>query len=123
MLEKTRRWLFEALPVPDKEKEDAEFEKVFNKTKRISDFIGMIVRWSFAYFACLYFFQKAPDQSQCYRFVFGICGTMSLLLTIYFGIHINRLMQMYEQREAGRINRRAIRYPVGACWSSVACLC
>lgn len=59
-----------------------DFDYNFAEGKKVSDFVGMIIRWSFAIFASLYLYKKSMSFGGTYGIVQAICGTFWLILTI-----------------------------------------
>jgi hypothetical protein len=56
-----------------KEDYEASFKDHFDRAKALSDFIGMIVRFSFANFAWAYFLRRAPEFGGIRSFALGLC--------------------------------------------------
>jgi hypothetical protein len=73
----------------------------FDDAKRASDFVGIVIRWSFAQFASLYFFSKAfgPEVNWFRGYAYGMCSFVSIGVACYLGGRIALLILLYYSRE------------------------
>jgi hypothetical protein len=70
----------------------------FDKTKALSDFVGMIVRFAFAIAAFSYFARRSKETTGLESFVFGLCSTASIGLWAVLGGGIASIIFAYEMR-------------------------
>jgi hypothetical protein len=70
----------------------------FDKTKALSDFVGMIVRFAFANAAFGFFAKRAKETTGLESFVFGLCSTASFGLWAVLGGGIASIIFAYEMR-------------------------
>ena len=91
---------------------EVEYDKIFDSGKRLSDFVGMIVRLAFVQFAWRYFFYAAPNVSGIYKFILGFCGVSALGLTAILGARIATIIFLWEasdfRKTSGPIGRKVI---------------
>lgn len=94
--------------------EEEEFERerssTFDRAKRISDFVGMIVRVSFLFFAVLYGLKLAPSLDGLLSYAVGFTTTSGILLLIALFAHVSRLIFLWEVREARKFKARIPRF-------------
>lgn len=83
---------------------DLNFNSKFDAAKRLSDFIGMVVRIAFAEFATFYFLHKASQETSWLSLVYGICAVSALLVTIRFASLIITIMFLWETREVKKFH-------------------
>ena len=81
---------------------EAERNTVFDSAKRVSDFVGMIVRLAFLQFVFLFFLNEAPKAGGVFGFALGLCAVSSLGLSIYLARGIMRIVFLWELRDARR---------------------
>jgi hypothetical protein len=81
-----------------KEDHEARFQYDFTNAKTLSDFIGMIVRFSFATFAWKYFLQRAPQMDGIYRWAMGMCFVFACGVAFVLGARIFAIILFYETR-------------------------
>ncbi len=98
-----KEWFgFRAILRQDRDVFDAEMVKAFDKAKKLSDFIGMIVRLTFAMVFVAYCFTKAHDTtSWLYKYSYRIAGGFGAAITAYFGFLISRIVFEYFMRDVG----------------------
>src|SRR4051794_8226780 len=87
--------------IPDS-KADARqlLDKGFDRTKRTSDFIGMIVRFAFVSYATQFFFSaswapKAGPMAWLYGWAMGVSAMFSFGLMIFFAAQIFGIIYQY----------------------------
>ena len=80
-------WIAAAFTIPPtKAAAEEQRDKVFDKAKRLSDFIGMIVRLAFLFYAISFFgSQAAANLDTLKGFAFGVCLAISFGFSIVFG--------------------------------------
>jgi hypothetical protein len=77
---------------------EAYAKRQFDKTKALSDFVGMIVRFAFANAAFGFFAKRAKETAGLESFVFGLCSTASFGLWAVLGGGIASIIFAYEMR-------------------------
>lgn len=70
----------------------------FDKTKALSDFVGMIVRFGFTTAAFAFFGTRAKETTGLESLVFGVCSVASLGLLAVLGGGIAGIIFAYEMR-------------------------
>jgi predicted ABC-type exoprotein transport system permease subunit len=101
---------------------EAAFDNEFNTSKKLSDFIGMILRLSFTQFAWRYFFHVSPKTEGIMGFILGYCGIGAFLITLVLAFRIGLLTflwQLGDARKAKSNFLRGIMFVV-ACAASLA---
>lgn len=89
----------------------ANLESNFSAAKRLSDFIGLIIRWSFAQFAGYYFYQASHStEFWLTKFVFGYCALMAFVVAIYMGVYVATLTLLYWASDVLAQGSRWMRY-------------
>lgn len=84
----------------DGERHKTAFDQMFEKGKRTSDFVGMIVRSGFALFAAQYFWQKYRSATEDFwRIVMMYCAVASTLLAISLIVSVVWIVTLYQARE------------------------
>jgi hypothetical protein len=87
-----------------------EIERDFDRAKRMSDFIGMIVRFAIACYATSYFWsQFIKKQDFPWSYVVGVCMTAAFAFTVLFGFRIGSIITLYSIRDTGNIKNRVFR--------------
>lgn len=76
------------------------FNATFDSAKRLSDFIGMIIRLSFAQFAAVYFIKKAPEAEGLLSITFAAAGVMATGIWVRLAMYVARIIMLYETRDA-----------------------
>jgi hypothetical protein len=94
----------------DKNNIETHFKKTFDNTKAISDFIGMIVRFGFTSAATAYFLERAKSPVWYEPYIFGVCFTMTMAITIALGSGIGAIIFSYEMKAVGDSKRRLARW-------------
>ena len=78
-------------------------EEIFNSTKKLSDFVGMIVRLTFAQFAWRYFMFMSPKTDGIYGYIFGFCAIFTMGLTVFLGSRIFLIIFAWEVEDVRQI--------------------
>jgi hypothetical protein len=94
----------------DKDNIENQIKKSFDHTKAISDFIGMILRFGFALAASLYFLERTKSGVWYEPYIFGVCFTMSMAITLALGSGIGMIIFSYEMRAVGDSKRTFTRW-------------
>lgn len=76
------------------------FDKEFNESKKLSDFIGMILRLSFTQFAWRYFMHVSPKTPGIMGGVLGYCGVTAMLVTFVLAFRIGLIIFLWELGDA-----------------------
>jgi hypothetical protein len=98
-----------AIP-PNKAAADEHRNKVFDQAKRVSDFIGMIVRLAFMFYASSYFgAQVSANLNTLKGFAFGLCWIIALGVSVVFGGQIFAIIYIHHLRDAAVQTNRWIR--------------
>lgn len=74
-------------------------DRVFDQAKKLSDFVGMIVRLAFLQLAYRYFLIISPKTEGIYGYIFGFCAVSAFGLTIMLGIRIIQVIFLWELLE------------------------
>jgi hypothetical protein len=74
------------------------FRTHFDRAKLLSDFIGVIVRLSFATFAWKYFLERASETDGIRNWAFNICFYFAVGVTIALSAHISAIIMFYETK-------------------------
>src|SRR5436305_7569588 len=90
------------LAAHSKEEYELNFNDHFSKAKALSDFIGMIVRYSFANFAAAYFLKRANESDGIRGAALSFCSIFTLGLTIAIGARIYILVVLYQASDVHR---------------------
>jgi hypothetical protein len=85
------------------------FRTHFDKAKTLSDFIGMILRYSFATFAWSYFLKRVPEATGFHKGAFGVCFVFSLGITIALGARIFAIILFYETKDLHKQTHNAVK--------------
>jgi hypothetical protein len=87
----------------------------FAAAKRLSDFIGLIIRWSFAQFAGYYFYQVSHSaEFWLTKFVFGYCAFVAYVVTVYMGVYVAIITLLYWSKDAAAQSSKGLRiYIIG----------
>jgi hypothetical protein len=110
-----RRWLSTLAEVlfaipPTKEAADAHRNRIFDEAKRLSDFIGMIVRLAFLFYAVSYFTSQMFAHGDTLKgYAFGLCLTVSLGLSGIFGGQIFAIIYIHHLRDVSVQTNRWVR--------------
>lgn len=78
---------------------DERAERIYNEGKKLSDFVGMIVRLAFTLFAFQYFSAKAAEVDGLIAFVYGLCTVSAFGLTAALAGKIFRIIYFWEVRD------------------------
>ena len=91
-------------------------DKAFDRAKRTSDFIGMVVRFAFANYAVAYFFNAwkvAPNGpgvgDHLHKWALAISSMVTLGLMVYFGWQIFEVITAHFMRDAASQRGRTSR--------------
>jgi hypothetical protein len=84
----------------DEHKEEANAG--FNSAKQLSDFVGLIMRTSFAMFVTLYFVSEGISTHDLRAPIFLYCALFSALLTVKMAGNLSVLTYMYLARDVFR---------------------
>ncbi|MER9963452.1 hypothetical protein NKJ72_21365 [Mesorhizobium sp. M0045] len=76
-------------------KPEERFASAFDNAKRLSDFIGMIVRMSFVLFGTLYFIHKGQEVPAPFNVIFFLCAIVFGLLAAKMLVFLNQIMARY----------------------------
>jgi hypothetical protein len=93
-----------------KEEYENNVRNNFDAAKRLSDFVGMIVRFAFLQAALSYFMRKAVDSPGATGYVLGFCAVSVFGLLIALGIRIFYVILLYEASDIHRDSRRWVKY-------------
>ncbi|RUW91269.1 hypothetical protein [Mesorhizobium sp. M7A.F.Ca.US.010.02.1.1] len=74
---------------------EVRFASAFDDGKRLSDFIGMIVRMSFVLFVTLYFIKKGQETPVPFNVIFLFCAIVFGLLAAKMLVFLNQIMAKY----------------------------
>jgi hypothetical protein len=85
------------------QRDEDSFEATFNSAKKLSDFVGMIIRLSFVMFAQLYFLHLSQTTAFPMSFVAGFCFVSATWLIFALAGKIVIIILDYEWREVPRI--------------------
>ena len=79
-----------------KEQHEQELATQFEKAKRLSDFVGIIIRWSFVMFATLYFLRRYSLSENIFiGLLYFLCGWWAGLMTIYFSVRVQIIVLLW----------------------------
>jgi hypothetical protein len=92
-----------------KEAYERNFTHHYERAKRLSDFVGMIVRLAFATFAYQYFYRRATATEGFQSGVFTICYLTTLGLSIALGLRILVLILIYESTDIHKQTSKVIK--------------
>lgn len=90
------------------------FDASFDSAKRLSDFIGMVVRLAFVAFAAAYFYTKSRDTKGLLGFVFGYCAVCSIGLGLALGRKVLILVYLWDIREIPVVKGRIGKFVIAA---------
>jgi hypothetical protein len=94
----------------DKAHFEAEMIVAFDKAKRLSDFIGRIVRLTFLMVFVAYFFTKAnAATSWWWKYAYATTWIFSAAFTSYFWVLISRIILEYFMRDFTHHTRLRVR--------------
>jgi hypothetical protein len=84
----------------DKAHFETEMAAAFGKAKQLSDFLGMLVRLTFAIVFVRYCFTR-PDPGTSYwqQSLRSTAGGVGFMLTVYFGVQISKIIFTYFMRD------------------------
>jgi hypothetical protein len=82
----------------------------FDLAKRGSDFVGILVRFAFVYYAIAFFLNRSvAEQGSLRTYVFGLCATLSCGFAIVFGGRIFMIIYANELRHVVVYHNRIAR--------------
>jgi len=84
-------------------------DQIFSEAKKLSDFIGMIVRLAFTLFAFHFFMLKAPQIGGLTGFVFGISAINAFGLSVVLANKIMRIIYYWEMIAVAKAQSRHFR--------------
>ena len=82
----------------DKAAIETERDVQFESAKRLSDFVGMIIRFAFANFATLYLLTKATTVPGVSGWALAVSGGFAAAITVVFGIKLYIIILLNEAR-------------------------
>jgi hypothetical protein len=74
---------------------DTELNKAFDRAKRVSDYVGMIVRLAFCAYATQFFWSQAKTTAGIQSWALGVSGVTAFCLQIWFGAQIILLITLH----------------------------
>jgi hypothetical protein len=90
----------------DKAAYEKQFTDYFDSAKRLSDFVGMFVRFSFTMFAALYFYEKYQAATGALRFILASTGAIAVLLGTVLAANMSMLILMYASTDVLHVQNR-----------------
>jgi hypothetical protein len=94
-----------------KEHADAVMKAQFDFAKLLSDFIGMIVRVAFAFYATVYFASSYAERGGFMKFAVGVSAVAAGLMALFFGCMITALVSTNLVRWSALVPIRWLRVP------------
>lgn len=83
----------------NKDDYNSNAQRNFDAAKKLSDFVGMIVRYAFAQGATTYFFKKLETATGAGRYALWLCAIFAFFLTLVLGIRILWIIVLYEAED------------------------
>jgi len=102
-VEFNRETLFGGVMKMTPEEHQEAFNQTFDSAKRLSDFIGMIVRLSFLTFALFFFLRRVGETDGIQSMAHSVCLVFAFGLNIAFLQKVFRVILLYEARDIPRI--------------------
>ena len=97
-----------------KEEWEELYNQEFDKAKRLSDFIGMIVRLGFVFFTFLFFSGLAQKEHSWFiSYMFGMCAVFSLGLYLAMFFRITILVDIYFLSDTRHQKNRFLKIIIG----------
>ncbi|MDP2733779.1 MAG: hypothetical protein Q8O63_11825 [Hoeflea sp.] len=91
-----------------------DYEKIarqnFESAKKLSDFVGMIVRFAFLNAAINYFSKKAIENDGWLGFIFGCCTISTIGLTVALSIRIFWIVLLFESFDIHKQNQKLAKW-------------
>lgn len=91
-----------------------EFEKTFDRSKRLSDFIGMIIRYGFLIAAQSFFWPYfVKNEFDYYQWAYGFCFLITAIMSVVMFANVVRIITLYLAAEDAHIGGPIFRVFVG----------
>jgi Rad3-related DNA helicase len=90
-------------------------DESFNRAKRLTDFVGILIRWSFVQFAGYYFLESSSSADHWFeKYAFQYCGIGAFGVAVYFSIRIFSIIFLYWASDAAHHESKVRKYIIAA---------